>query len=392
MHVCYVLGQNTGGLPHYTAELANAVAEHAEVTVLKATETSADDVFDPAVDVREAFSPLGISMPRIARREIAPLEVARGILSYRHVRSIREMDVDVVHDATGLFPQTKFFLKLYGIDEVRPLVVTLHEVEKNRFSLARPSHFAEGLVDMAIPDVVIRRTIVHTENQKRALVDRGASPEDVAVIPHGAYSMFGDHEDLDGPPEENTLLFFGNVVRQKGIATLVRAVPLIAREIPDVKLIIAGDGQIPPDVADIVESHPRQFERHDRFIPNDEVKEFFERAQVVVVPYHEREGGTNGHSGTLATALSFGKPVVASRAGDFPSLVEGSGVGRVVPSGDPERLAATVTALLRDNDARREMAANSRRLAEELSWDTIAEKHLDLYKDVTRTKPRPAVQ
>lgn len=385
MHVLYVLGQNTGGLPHYTAQLANAVAEHADVTVFKPTETSADEVFDPGIDVREAFAPLGISLPKLSRREIDPREVVRGILSYRNVRQIREVDADIVHDATDLFPQVKLFLKFHRIDAHRPVVVTRHEVEKRRLSLARPVDVAEDFVDVAIPDVRLDRTVVHTENQKRALVDRGASPEDVTVIPHGAYTVFGSYEDIDRSPEPNTLLFFGNVVRRKGIDTLVRAIPIVAREIPDVKLLVAGDGRIPNEVAHIVKENRAHFERHDRFIPNDEVKQFFARAEAVVMPYHERDGGTNGHSGALATALSFGKPVVTSRAGEFPTLVEGAGAGRTVPSGDPERLAAAIVSVLRDDEARGEMGANSRRLARNLSWENVAEQYLTVYRDVTGT-------
>lgn len=390
MHVLYVLGQNSGGLPHYTAELANAVVDSAEVTVLKPTETSADDAFDDRLDVREVFAPLGISNAKLARGDVDPREVTRGVLSYRNLRQIRDVDADVVHDTTDLFPQVKLFMKLHRIDAHLPVVVTRHEVEKRQLQIARPPHLAEELGRMAIPDVGIDRTVVHTESQKEALVDRGTSPRDVTVIPHGAYTMFGDHGDIDRDPEPNTLLFFGNVVRHKGIDTLVRAIPLVAREIPDVTLLVAGDGRLPSDVTDVVEDHPSNFEVHDRFVPNDEVKRFFARAQLAVMPYHEREGGTNGHSGALATALSFGKPVVTSRAGDFPSLVEESGAGLTVPSGDPERLAEAICEVLRDDEARRRMAANSRRMADELSWDSIAKRHVDLYHDVTRPRRAPA--
>lgn len=383
MHVLYVLGQNTGGLPHYTAELANAVTEHADVTVLKPTETTADDVFDRRIDVREAFAPLGVSLPRIARRDIDPRAVLRGVLSYRNLRRIYDVDPDVVHDTTDLFPQVKLFSKYYGIDANLPVVVTRHEVAKRRLSFGRPSALVEDVLDVAIPDLSVDRTVVHTQNQKRALIPRGVAADDVAVIPHGTYSIFGDYGDVDRDPEPNTLLFFGHVIPRKGIDTLVRAIPLVRRSVPDVKLVVAGDGRIPPEVSHVIDENPSHFELHDRFIPNEDVKLFFARAQAVVMPYRERAGGTTGHSGALATALSFGKPVVTSRAGDFPRMVERSGAGRTVPAGDPERLAKALTAVLQDDQARREMAENSRRLGEELSWDRIAERYVGLYRSVT---------
>ncbi|WP_276260082.1 glycosyltransferase family 4 protein [Haloglomus litoreum] len=385
MHVLYVSGQDSGGLPHYTAELANAVAAHADVTVLKPSETSADDVFDDAVDVRSVFRPLGLSVARISSREFAPLRTARGILSYRYLREIRAIDPDLVHDATDLFPQVKLFLKAYGIDRRYPLVVTRHEVEQNRFSLARPHHAAEELADCLIPDLRSDGCVVHTRNQRQALVDRGASAADIRVIPHGAYSLFGTHEDIDSTPEENCLLFFGNIIRYKGIVPLIRAIPLVKERFPDVKLLVAGKGRLPPETAPILEAHEENFEVHNRFIPNEEVQEFFERAAVVVLPYKRRAGGMNGHSGVLSAALSFGKPVVTSRAGDFPSLVGATGCGVTVPSEAPEALATAICRVLGDDDARAEMAAASRRLADELSWEHVADQHLSLYETVVET-------
>ncbi|MFB6183522.1 MAG: glycosyltransferase family 4 protein [Haloarculaceae archaeon] len=382
MHVLYVVGQNAGGLPHYTAELANAVAEHAEVTVLKPRETTADEVFGPDVEVRDAFEPLGLSLPGIYDLDVHPREVLRGIRSYGAVNAIHEIAPDVVHDATDLFPQVKFYLKRHGIDRDLPLVVTRHEVTLGRFSLDRPHQFAEELVDYAIPDLDVDRTVVHTESQKQALGERGVARDSVAVIPHGTYSLFGTHEDIADEPDGDTVLFFGHVVPHKGIDTLIRAIPRVAREVPDVTLLVAGDGTIPDDARSIVDTNRDNFEIHDRHIPNDAVQDFFERAAVVALPYHEREGKTNGHSGVLATALSFGKPVVASQAGDFPAQIDGRGCGLVVPSRDPDRLADAIVHVLTDEQARAEMARNSRQFVEELSWDAIGRRHVALYESV----------
>lgn len=383
VHVAYVVGQDSGGLPHYTAELANAVAEYADVTVLKPTETTADELFD-GVELLEVFSPLELSATRLYRGEISPRAVLDGLRSYDALEAIRRLDPDVVHDPTDLFPQVKYYLKRHGIDAEWPVVVTRHEVEHNRFSLARPTHLAEELVLAAIPDVDIARTVVHTENQRRALVDRGEDPEAVSVVPHGAYTVFGDADDATTDPEDGRLLFFGNIVPHKGLETLVAAIPRVAAEYPEVELVIAGEGRIPDRARTIIDEYDEHFEVDNYFVPNEDVSEYFGRAQLVVLPYHERAGGTNGHSGVLATAVTFGTPVVTSRAGDFPDLVEGYDCGIAVPSEDPERLAGAILELLRDDERRSRMSANSRRLADDLSWDSIAERYVDIYETVSR--------
>lgn len=381
MHVLYLIGQNSGGLPHYSAELANAVAKTADVTVMKPTETTADDMFDEGVELVDAFESISVSMPKLYRFDVDPAEFLRGIASFDNVKRIPEIDPDIVHDTTGMFPQTKFFTALHDIDDAYPLVVTRHEVPMKRFSLSRPPVMFEEVLHAILPELVTAKTIVHTDSQKEALTRQGVPSDDIDVIPHGAYSVFGTAEDIDDEPEPNTLLFFGNVVPPKGIDTLVEAIPLIKREIPDVKLIVAGDGKLPKASRSIIEAHPENFEIRNYFVPNEEVKDLFGRAEVVVTPYRSQDG-TKGHSGALATAFAFGKPVVASTAGDFPALVEGTGSGTVVPPEDPRRLAEAIADLLRDRATRAEMARNSRRMARELSWDSIAERHLELYRSL----------
>ncbi|WP_411965983.1 glycosyltransferase family 4 protein [Haloferax sp. YSMS24] len=383
MHILYTIGQSTGGLPHYTAELANCIADHADVTVFKPRETSADDLFRDDIELVNAFEPIGISMPSLYKFEVSPLDIFRGLYSYDALRDIVGYDPDIIHDSTGLFPQVKFFAKLHGLDEYCPFITTRHEVPVNRFSFSRPPVFAEEMLNLVIPDIHEERTVVHTKRQKEVLVGRGFDEEDVVVIPHGAYSIFGDVEDIDRDPEENTLLFFGNIVPPKGLDTLVEAVEILREEIPDVKLIIAGDGQLPRDVRKIVNRSPENYELHLRFIPNEEVKEFFARATVVTMPYRSQQG-TKGHSGVLATAFSFGKPVVASTASEFPEQIEGQGCGLVVPPEEPAQLATALRDVLSDEKSRSVMAQNSLRMKEILSWENVSSQYLDLYESILR--------
>lgn len=387
MHVLYLIGTGEGGLPHYAAELANAVAEFHEVTVMKPERTDADGLFADGVEVLEPFVSIGISMSKLYKREVDPLAFLRGVWSYNNLRLVEEVDADLVHEATGLFPHVKFFARYHGIDAAFPTVVTRHEVPMTRFPLSRPPVVLEEMLDVLIPDLRADGVVVHTEKQREALQRRGVDRDAIEVIPHGAYSVFGTHEVVDRESEDNNLLFFGNLIRPKGVDTIVEAVPLVAREIPDVTLTLAGDGQIPKRARRTIEAHREHFDVHNYFVPNERVKDHFARAELVVLPYRD-EDGTKGHSGVLSTAFSFGKPVVASTAGEFPALVEGNRAGVVVPPDDPKRLAAAIVDVLSDERARAAMAANSRSMAEQLSWSSIAGKHVELYRRILGAEPQ----
>ncbi|MFC7223239.1 glycosyltransferase [Halalkalicoccus sp. GCM10025322] len=381
MELLYLLGQNKGGFPHYAAELANATAAHADVTVLKPSETTADDAFSDAVRVVDAFEPLELSLPDLYDYDFHLRDNLRAMWSYRNVRRIRRIDPDIVHDPTALLPYVKLFVSRYGIDERYPMVVTRHEVPAKRFPLSRPPELAENLVHAALPDVELARTVVHTRSQKAALVRQSYESDEVEVIPHGTYELFRRYDYAERPIEEDTLLFFGNVIPSKGLDTLAEAVVLASEDVPDVKLIVAGSGRIQDRTRRLIRNHGNRFELHNYFVPNDVVGELFSRASVAVMPYRD-ENGTKGHSGALSTALSFGKPVVTSSIGDFPLLVEKAGCGLVVPPDRPRRLANALVAVLENDGLRSELAKNSERQAEALSWERIAERHMDVYRSI----------
>jgi len=374
MHVVYIMGQDSGGLPHYTAELANAVAKKEDVTVLKPSETTADDVFDDDVETVDAFAPTDISMQNIFELNLNVGKNAKGLLSYRNISKVQELDPDIVHDPTDEFPQVSVFSYLADAYEDQPYVVTKHEVEHGG---ASPILKVADAVMSLVPDFPKEAAITHSEEQETALQQQDRNIESTEVIPHGVYSFFKDF-DYDTPPEENNhVLFFGSLIPPKGVEFLVRAVPQVVDELPDFQLTIAGDGTLSENCQEIADEYSDHVTLRDDFIPNDEVGTLFERTQLVALPY--REGWQTGHSGTLSTAFAFGKPVVTSAIGDFPELVEDSGAGRTVEPENPDALATAMVDILTDEDRRESMATASAELGERLSWENIGEQHIDLY-------------
>ncbi|EMA56186.1 glycosyltransferase family 4 protein [Halococcus thailandensis] len=383
MNVAYVLSQNKGGLPHYAAELANAVARHADVIVFKPAETSADGIFSDAVETVDVFGEMNISIPDMYNLDFNVRNNLRGLLSYRNLQRLDEFDPDVIHDPTDFFPQVKFFTKRYGLDERYPFVVTHHEVPPPVTALSSPLEAFEELLNVAIPDAEIDHIVVHSDQQRAAFEERLDHPTEIEVIPHGVYEFFTDYDYEQLPEEAHTLLFFGNIFPGKGLDVLAEAVQLASRELPDLKLVVAGDGPLSDSTEQLVDAaNDERFEMHNYFVPNERVGELFSRAALIVLPYRRtHDEGTKGHSGVLSTAHSFGKPVVATRTGDFPAQVEEMGAGLVVPPADPAALAEAIVELLTDDERRSEMAANSRKQGEKLSWETIAERYLAVYKD-----------
>jgi glycosyltransferase involved in cell wall biosynthesis len=102
----------------------------------------------------------------------------------------------------------------------------------------------------------------------------------------------------------------------------------------------------------------------------------------------DTRGDTEGLGVVLLEAMNHGTPVIASRVGGIPDIVEDGVSGLLVPPGDADALAAALRRL-RDDPAlaRRLGEAGRRRLREQFSWPAIVQRWLDLYTGLV-TRPR----
>jgi glycosyltransferase involved in cell wall biosynthesis len=190
------------------------------------------------------------------------------------------------------------------------------------------------------------------------------------------FKIWGREKVLE---EENTVLFFGRISPYKGIEYLVQAVPIIKKSVPNLKVIIAGNGKFYFDITHIRDDDT--YEIINRYIPNNELVKLIQRASLIICPFIDTT-----QSGMVMTAYAFNKPVVASAVGGIPEVVEHNVTGKLVPSRDPQALAeATIDLLLHDNKIK-DMKKNIQKkcFKGELSWDYIAKQTIDVYRKAAK--------
>jgi starch synthase len=357
MHVAVVDFQTS--IP-YPVQLASALGELCRVTLLipKAAARFADRLDREKVDL-QCFD-----MPRL--RQPANLAMV-GRLRQR----IKALCPDLVHITFWHLWATPAL----GMSLSIPLVATVHDVER---------HAGErGL--WAIPPVLYRwqwrwadQIIVHASAARQQLLtDYGCQPVRVHTIPIGSFDFYRTWMLTEQQEERNTILFFGRIWGYKGLQHLIEAEPLITKEVPDARIIIAGQGE-PFDKYRQAMVNPDHFEVHNYRIPDDQVASLFQRASVVALPYVEAS-----QSGVVPVAYAFGKPVVATRVGGLPDVVIDGQTGLLVSPSDPLSLAEAVITLLKDDTLRRRMGQRARRFAEtELSWQCVAQKTYQVYQSI----------
>ncbi len=177
---------------------------------------------------------------------------------------------------------------------------------------------------------------------------------------------------------EPPLIFFvGRVERRKGAATLLRAIPSILAAYPDCQFIFAG--KVNDDVREelaAVQSPRVQFLGPR---PRDELIGYYQRAAVFVAP-----SLWDNSPNTVYEAMSCGVPVVASRVGGIPELVDDGVTGLLVPPGDSQALGDALCGLLGNRARREQMGRHGREKAvAQFAVDKIAARTLDFYRRIT---------
>jgi glycosyltransferase involved in cell wall biosynthesis len=216
--------------------------------------------------------------------------------------------------------------------------------------------------------------VVHSEHGRRRLTrELGIDPARVHTIPHGAFAHLAQAPAMPPPheTEQPVVLCFGLMRPYKGLDVLIEA----WRGIEHGELWIAGMPRM--DISALRAAAPANVRFDARFIGDDELPAYFQRADLVVLPYREID-----QSGVLFTALAFGKPLLLSDVGGFPEIAA-TGAARTVPAGDPAALRHALADLLADPAELAEMARSARAAAAgRYSWEQIAQAHLRLYEQL----------
>jgi glycosyltransferase involved in cell wall biosynthesis len=145
--------------------------------------------------------------------------------------------------------------------------------------------------------------------------------------------------------------------------------------VPDATLVIAGRAMM--DVAELGAPGPG-VDILDRFLSDAELAALLRRAQVVVLPYRRIDS-----SGVLFAALAFGRALVLSDVGSFRELHDEHGIGVLVPPDDAVELAAAVAGVLEDAAGRAQLeAASERAAAGPFSWQLVARRHEEVYREL----------
>jgi glycogen synthase len=221
--------------------------------------------------------------------------------------------------------------------------------------------------------------LVITPRLHRLLLADGVDENRIHLIPPGVNpSLFeGPFEDPFSSVGKPRVLFVGRLASQKGVGTLVAAAGLLKD--PSVQVLLVGDG---PE-RKTLEREAKRIDVGDRlhfvgFFAHDRLPAVFAHADLLVLPSLYEELGT-----VLLESMQAALPIVASRTGGIPDVIEDGVNGLLVPPGEPEELAHAIDRLLADRDLARQLSEEAQQRAKDYDWEMLAERILAVYRGVT---------
>ncbi len=164
------------------------------------------------------------------------------------------------------------------------------------------------------------------------------------------------HESLELPAKDQPgpLVTVARLSPEKDISTLLQAVAIVKKKLPDFQLEIAGDGPCRADLEQEVEQ--LGLGQQVRFLGQvPGAAGVLHRARMFVLP-----SISEGLSLTLLEAMSVGVPTIATDVGGNPEVVEHGRTGLLVPPRDPEAMAAAICKLWTDEPQRQQLASTAR--------------------------------
>ena len=357
----------TGGAERLAVQVAARLDRDRFESILCASRRTDEPLLDR--ELAEA----GVEVLALGRRSKLDVRAWRSL--------VRRLDeVDVVH--AHMFGSNVWGTALGRLKSVPVVVAHEHTWSFQGQPLRRfldrelVGRFADAFIAVAEED---RRKMIEVE---------GVDPDTIRLIPNGIPDPApGDggavRRELGIPEDAPVIGVVCELRAQKALEVLFAAAAPLRHELPELRVLVAGDG---PEREGLVQEARRlDLDGTVRLLGiRRDVPALLDALDVAVL-----SSDYEGSPLSVMEYMAAGKPVVSTRVGGVPELVEDGVHGLLVEPRDPGALAAAIGRLLHDPAEATRLGEQGReRQQRELSLDAMVRKIEDLYEELWLASPR----
>jgi len=322
------------------------------------------------------------------------------ILSFKYVLKLHKKEkFDIIHGNWNcdLFYNKKYF----GV----PLISTMHGTWIGEYNsvLYQPLKYYGindlsirafgkffGKIDKKVAQKTDRLIVVSKFSKKEVLKYYKIPESKIEVISNGVDRTIFNKEKKDmhlyriiNPNNYPLLLYVGRLVARKAPQVLIDAIAIVRKEVPDIELIIVGAGPLRNSL--LKKIHELGLEENIKIYSNisfDTLSKIYAISDIFVLhSYYEAQGIV------LLEAMASGLPIVATAVGGVPETALKDICGKLVPPGNPEKLAEAIIELIENEELRKKYGKNGfERVKKYYDWAYLAQKMESLYKEMIKNR------
>lgn len=304
-------------------------------------------------------------------------------LTLQMKNKIKEIDPDIIHT------HNRFFVKwnapqLFRFLFRKPVFMTLHNART--VGINRETDFLGQIYDETLGKIIMKKSDRLIANSKDTL-DKTApsnmSEHKKEVIYNGIdtskYSPSHEHDIKEELSLDKYTLTVSRLVKQKGLDYMVEALPDIVKEMEtdssNYKHVVIGQGPEKEALKEQAEELGMEENLHfTGFVPEEKMTDYYTQADAFILPSLYEPFGI-----VLVEAMACETPVIATRAGGIPEVMEDTGM--LIDKKSPEEITEKTLEVIENPDKAEEIGKEGReRAKEKFEWDKIAEETEKSYK------------
>lgn len=301
-------------------------------------------------------------------------------------RTLRQIKADVMH-THGYRCMSSFQAAYLAQKKDVPLVFTPHGIYPPR---SLTNALVKSVYDRTFGHLLVgysRKIVALSEHNVQLLLQIGAAPDRIAVIPNGVcaeeYADLRKSEEIlgelgsDGP----ILLYVGRIDWNKQVDKVIEALPLILKRFPSARFVIIG-----PDYAhcssELLDLASRTGVRQALVLTGkisaERLKEFYSAADIFLLP-----SSYEGFGLSMIEAMICKVPVIASSAGGPGDILDHGVHAWLMDAVTSEKIAESVYVLLTDQRLRGRLVRNAFGLVKEkYTWEKVVDRLEAVYDEV----------
>lgn len=360
MNVLYITTHlNTGGITSYLRTLSKGLIKRGHNVHIASS----------GGNMEKEFLSIGAKLVQCNIRTKSELD-PRIYFALRPLKQyIEGNDISVVHAQTRITQVMGVLLrKLTG----RPYASTCHGFFKMRLSRKCFPCWGDAVIAISQPVEDHLTDDFGVPQKKIHLIESGIDLDEFSPINQALKAQHRDRFDLGNEPIVGMIARLSDV---KGPDILIKAMKSVHKSIPNAKLLLVGEGRMEKDLRNMVK-HLDLMEHVRFFSVVSKTQEMLPLFDIFAMPSRQEGLGLS-----IMEAQASGLPVIASRVGGIPSLIEDGKTGILVEPENPESLANAIVQLFNDKEQRGVIGAAGREfIRKNYSSDMMVDKTLELYR------------